>query len=673
MTRSLSGEVRGGKGGPAGGRLHRFVNSRPVGLATPGASDTVPGRATNLLRPFRPWAPRRASVLAGLLVAILGASALLVPAPGGAATPPTLAPEQLRPGDRAVVRSVFRGDSIEEFPAEIVGVLSGGRIAGQTIIARATSERLRRLGVAQGMSGSPVYVDGHLIGALASSWPFARDPLFGITPIREMLRLFEQPSSSTTGPAGGPAGVELTALPDDLRFGEFYWDESGPKEPAPTPGIDDVRRGSPAGAPVSLPIPLACGGLAPVALDAAQQWLAPLGFRAVPGGSTPDGGPDASSLEPGSAVAVDLMRGDLQVSAIGTLTWRDGARVLLFGHPFFHSGDVRLPLSTARITTVVSSDYVSFKLGSRGREVGAVTQDRRTGLSGTIGPRVPLLPLAVRVEGARPAPQHFRVELVEDRILAPRLAGLATLNSLLESGGTGPGQALAWTLTLHRRDAPPLVLQDVTSGETPTAEAASAINGPLAFLFGNPFERLRLDSIEVVVHLSAGRRSCALRSARLLDAAVRPGGRARIECRIEHWRGPTETRLIELPVAAELPDGRYALWVGGGAELSRLEAKRFPARYRPTSLDDAWRRLGRLRPADALYAVILASAPDVTSAGRDYPELPASAAAVLSSGLAAGDLANRAEAALLDETSLPLGAATRGELQLVLTVDSKAP
>jgi hypothetical protein len=367
------------------------------------------------------------------------------------------------------------------------------------------------------------------------------------------------------------------------------------------------------------------------------------------------------------------MRGDLQISAIGTLTWRDGDRVLLFGHPFFQSGDVRLPLSTARITTVVARDYLSFKLGSCGREVGVVTQDRRPGVSGMIGPRARLLPLAVHIEGAQPAAQDFRFELVEDRTLAAQLAGLATLNSLLESGGTGPGQTLAWTLTLHRPDAPPLVLQDLSAGESPTGEAASAINGPLAFLFGNPFERLRLDSIEVAIQLSTGRRSWALRSARLLDAAVRPGGRARVECRIERWRGPTETRLIEVPVAAELPDGRYSLWVGGGAELSRFEATRFPARFRPTSLDDAWRRLARLRPSGALYAVILASAPEVTAAGRDYPELPASAATVLSSALAAGDLARRTEAALLDETRLPLGGVTRGELQIVLTVDSKTP
>ena len=173
-------------------------------------------------------APRRTPARAALLAALLGASVLAVPAVGGAAAPRTLAPEELRPGDRAVVRSVFRGDSIEEFPAEILGVLSGGRVDGQTILARATSERLRQIGVAQGMSGSPVYVDGRLIGALASSWPFSRDPLFGITPIREMLGLLDQPVSSAAGPAGGPAGVELAAVPGNVRFGEFRWEESPP-------------------------------------------------------------------------------------------------------------------------------------------------------------------------------------------------------------------------------------------------------------------------------------------------------------------------------------------------------------------------------------------------------------------------------------------------------------
>jgi hypothetical protein len=607
-----------------------------------------------------------------LLVALASAPAAT------AAPPPTLAPGDLVPGARAIVRTVFRGDSIEEFPAEIVGVLKGGRAEGQTIVARALSERVRQSGVAQGMSGSPVYVEGRLIGALSSSWPFEREPLFGITPIGEMLAVLDQPEGPAGAGSAGPSGVDLAGPPGGVRYAHFHWDPDGAEAPGPDlaagpgAGAAPEAAGS-AAAPAPLAIPLSCAGFSAAGLDAAARSLGPLGFRVVPGGSAADGGPVASRVEPGSAVSVDLMRGDLQVSAIGTVTWRDGDRVLLFGHPFFQAGGVRLPLSTARITTLVSSTYVSFKLGERGREIGTVTQDRRAAVSGTIGPRVRLLPLSVRVEPAGAPARAFRFELVEDRALAPVLAGAATLNSVLESGGTAANQALEWTLRLHRAGRAPLVLSDRVGGESPTGEAASAIAGPLAFLFGNPYEPLRLDSVEVVVRTSPGRSLWTLRGARLLQAAVRPGGRARVECQLEPWRGPAEKLTLDVPVPEELPGGRYLLWVGGGAELSRLEASRLPGRFRPVSLDDAWRRFARLRPSDALYAVIVADAPDVTITGRDYPELPTSAAAVLSSGLGAGEPVRRGDAAMLGETRQVTKGVTRGELQLGLVVDAKAP
>ncbi len=571
------------------------------------------------------------------------------------------------------MRTVLRGDSIEEFPAEVVGVLSGGRVEGQLIIAKATSERLRQIGVAQGMSGSPVYVRGKLVGALSSSWLFEREPLFGITPIGEMLDVLEHPSASVTGPSAGPAGVDLAAPAGEARFGEFHWDEAPRPAPPEPPRAPGPLAGTTSGSPTALPIPLACAGLAPDALPALQQWLGPLGFDAVQGGLGDDAGPPAADLAPGSAVAVDLLRGDLRLAAIGTLTWRDGDRVLLFGHPFFQSGDVRLPLSTARITTVIASDYVSFKMGTPGREVGVVTQDRHSGVAGVLGPRARLLPFTVRIRGTLPEPRDFHFQMVEDRVLAPQLASAAILNSLLESGGTAANQTVRWTLTLRRHGAAPLMLSDVEAEDAPLTATASAIGAPLGFLFGNPYERLQLDSLDLTVQVEPGRELWTLREARLLEAAVRPGGLAHVECRLERWRGPTETRVLEVPVAQELPDGRYALWVGGGAELSRTEAARFPARYVPVSLDDAWRRLARLHPSDALYGVILASAPDVTAGGRDYPELPSSAAAVLSSGLVMRSTARRADAAMLGETRLPLPGATQGELQLILTVDSKAP
>jgi hypothetical protein len=607
--------------------------------------------------------PRRRSLLR--LAGVLGLAAGLLARPALAAGPPTIAPEELRPGDRAVVRTVLRGDSIEDFPAEIVGVLSGGRVDGTLIVARALGERMQVMGVAQGMSGSPVYVGGRLAGALASSWTFEREPLFGITPIGDMLRLLDRAEPPADAVTAGPVGADLPLAVPDAGWGAFRWSDAAPPAAVPSPA-------DPA-APTPLPIPLACTGFGPDALALTSARFAPLGFRVLAGGAAGTISPAAPDVVPGSSVAVDLMRGDAQVSAIGTVTWRDGDRVLLFGHTLFQAGDVRLPLSTASIVTVVASEYSSFKLGGRGREIGVVGQDRRSGAAGRLDQRARMLPMSVAIEGLRPTPQRFRFELVEDRALAPTLAAVATSNSLMESGGAAGNQTLAWTLRLHRPTGPPLTLSDVAAGDAPVADVAGGVNGPLAFLFGNPFTRLALDSIEIAVRAVPGRAQWTLRRARALRAAVRPGESVGIECVLDRWRGGTETRRLELRVPEELPAGTYRLWVGGGAELTRLDAARVPARYRPTSLEDAWQRFAALRHGNTLHAVLVVDGASVTTGGSDYDDLPASAAALLSGGSTTAEADQRSGSALVGEVRMPFPGVVRGELVVNLTVDPKAP
>lgn len=592
----------------------------------------------------------------------------LLAAPVDAAVPsgdPTLALDQLRPGQKAVVKTVFAGDRVESFDAEIVGVLKGGRAEGDLILARATSERVVKTGVAQGMSGSPVYVDGRLIGALSSGWSFNREPLFGVTPIGEMLAVLDLKSRPDPTGSAGPSGVER--IGGSVRFGEFRWEDPPPPD-AEAQGVP-----GPAASPAPLAVPLTCGGLHPGALAEARRLFEPMGLLVTPGGRAADGGPPADSLLPGAAVAVDIMTGDLQLSAIGTLTWRDGDRVLIFGHPLFQSGDVTLPLATAEIATIVASDLTSFKLGVRGRPVGTLTQDRRAAMSGRVGASPRLLPVAVDIVGADRPTQRFRFASIEDRALAPQLVAVAALNSFLETGGSGGNQTLRWTLRLTRRGAPPLVLGDMAAGESPPGELANAIAAPLRFLFNNPFATLKLDSVSVAIEAIPAREQWTLRSARVLDAAVRPGGALRVECEVERWHGGRTRVPLSVPVPEEAPDGRYVLWLGGGAELSRYEASRLPGRYRPTSLDDAWRRIGEARPGNALYAALFASAPEVTREGRDYPELPISALAMLAGEQAAGDGGRRGDAARLDERRVPFTGPLRGELLLAVMVDAKAP
>ena len=589
--------------------------------------------------------------------------ALVPGAPVAAASGvPTLPAAALHSGQKATVHTVFAGDSVETFDAEIVGVMPGGRAEGDLILARATSPRVQSTGVAQGMSGSPVYVDGKLIGALSSGWAFSKEPMFGITPIGEMLSVLDEPESPAGEATPGPVGVDPVSGAR-ARFRELSWADEDSLPPVPAAGPVHAR--------AWLPLPLAVSGANPASLPGIRAMFEPEGFAIVPGGRERGGAP-ARALEPGSAVAVDLLRGDLNFSAIGTVTYRDGDRVLIFGHPFFQSGEVRLPLSSARITAILGSVNTSFKLGVAGTPLGTATQDRRAAVAGRLGTPPRLMPIRIIVRGARPRPQEFTFESIDDRTILPQILSIAATNSLLESGGAAAMQTIRWSLIVWQ-DGRSLHLGDVAAGDTPLADLGSTLAAPLRFLVGNPYRRFRPDSLVVELETTLGRMQSTLRAASLAVTSVRPGGVARVTAQIERWRGARQTMTLDVPVPEELPDGKYVLQLGGGLEFDRFLAARLPARFRAVSLEDAWRRMAQSHRSDALCAGLWARAPEVSVDGVDLPELPTSALAMLASPLRAGDGGRRADWALVQESGRPTDGVLRGELLLELVVDHQAP
>ena len=600
---------------------------------------------------------------------LLACALLAAAAPALAMAPrvPVLAPADLRPGQKATVHTVFAGDSIETFEATILGVLSGGRTEGDMILARATSERVVQSGVAEGMSGSPVYVDGKLIGALSSGWTFSKEPIFGITPIGEMLDVLEAPETAHPEGTAGPTGVD--PLPAGLpRYHGFSWSD----DTLATPGAErDPMQ------PRPLRLPLSAGGLAAGAFERVRDLFAPSGFTVTPGGRAPQKPANTverarADFKAGSPVAVDVMRGDVNLSAIGTVTYRDGDRVLIFGHPFFQSGEVRMPLSTAQIIGILPSLANSFKLGEPGIPIGTATQDRRAAVAGRLGTIPTLLPIRVHVASEHAPAQEFHFESIEDRGLFPQLLATAVMNSIMESGGGAAQQSVRWTLDLWH-DGRVLHLHDATASDSPMADVISGVVGPLRFLYNNPFQRVKLDSVAIRVDVRLGRAQWALRAGSLGAAVVRPGGHIAVHAELEPWRGARETTTFELAVPRDLPDGKYVLWLGGGAEADRYTAAHLPGRFRPTSLADAWQRLANARSADVLHAMLWARAPEVTSDGEDYPALPGSALAVMAPPQSAGDRARRGDWVLTAEESRVFAGVVRGELLLELTVDSKAP
>jgi hypothetical protein len=269
--------------------------------------------------------------------------------------------------------------------------------------------------------------------------------------------------------------------------------------------------------------------------------------------------------------------------------------------------------------------------------------------------------------------RRYRFETIEDRQLMPQMVAIAALNSALESGGASSDQSLEWRMTLYRKGSVPLVLGDRLASDSPVGELPGAVLGPIRFLANNPYARLALDSIAIAIQSRPGREQWVLRGVATHESAVRPGALLHVGCELERWRGGRRTVELAIRVPEELPDGHYTLWVGGGVELDRYVAARLPGRFRPISLDDAWRRLSAFHRGDRLYGMLVARAPDVTRAGADYPELPGSAVALLAGAQSAADDTRRGDRALLAETALPLEAVLRGELQLDVLVDDQAP
>ena len=556
---------------------------------------------------------------------------------------------ELKPGMKAVGKTVFTGRTIENFELEIVGVVPGGKAEGAMILARALGPRLEHDGIAAGMSGSPIYVDGRLAGALAFSWPFSRDALCGITPIDEMIDVMRQPDGPPTGDfATGP----IVTLPPPIP------------QPAPEGAGVGLER---------LRTPLVAGGLTPEARAWLEPWAKEQGFLLTAGGASgatkpkvkPDRAQARAALEPGAAFSVDLMRGDMNLSAIGTITWRDGDRIVGFGHPFFQSGNVSYPLALADITTIVASDLNSFKMGVPAEQVGAIRQDRRAAVAGSIGDVPAMLPLTVNVSGLA-GRESYRYEVLRHRGLAPTLVGLGIVGALSARGGVAPEATWRWRMRVVAPGSPPLVLEDAATGTLTSAGAALA--APLQLLLNNPFAAYLADSMTVDLAVEAGLARAQIVSANIEPRVIEPGQVAKVTAELRDYRGTSRFLTFDVPVPQAQPEGRLVVALAGGSELDRQEAPRLPGRFRAQSLPELLRRLAERRRDDRLYAVLYGPGVEASFGGEAHPELPLFAQRLLVSDRANRPTAPFGNLARLVEDQRPVGIPVDGLLTLALDV-----
>jgi SpoIVB peptidase S55 len=570
-----------------------------------------------------------------------------------------LSVRDLRPGMKGVGRSVFQGTQVEDFSVEILGIVDAPTPRGTMIMAELSGHDLEKLGVVAGMSGSPIFVDGKLIGALAFGWSFSSRPVAGITPIEEMLRLEARPAASATQ-AEAKSGLPVEEWQSLLRA-------SGEE------AMVVLSRGLAPGARASAPwsIPLALTGFSQGAASMLSGLVEQQGFLPVDA-SAPTVGTaesDSTALVPGSAIAVELVRGDAQVAAIGTLTWRDGQRVWAFGHPMLNLGATAYPLASARIVTVMPRLSSSFKMGGAGTSLGAITRDYSAGVMGELGESPQLIPLDLKLsyDGKQ---QELHYEVLDAESWTPVLAGFVA-SSTIESLGRASGAATLRVLTQVVLAEGDTVMSGATmAGFSPPAALAGEVARLVGLVHGNPFETVRLRRIQVTVLLDDTIDAAFLEGVTLPPRSFHAGDALPVHLEMRSYRGEPWTKDVAFRIPEGLPAGDYRLLVCDGSQAAKAEAERAPDRMTPRSLKQLSEILAETPASDAVVLRLLDTTSNPVVAGDELPRLPGSLRPVVQSPLAAGKV-DKTQGTVLAETRIPLDRVMLGNYTVPLNLDPK--
>jgi len=569
----------------------------------------------------------------------------------------------LRPGLVGVARTVFEGDRLEEFEVEILGVLKNAIGPQQDmILARLHGAKVEFTGVVAGMSGSPVYIDGRLVGALAYRiGQFAKEPIAGITPIADMLKLAPAPAPAAGGASGGratggrAAGWNAGGRPADL----LGWLARG-ADPADRPAMPAAAHlaTAAAGAPSLQPIgtPLVCAGCDPRALGHYAPIFEMMGLQPTTGGGVESGAPGGAPLPlvPGTAIGATLATGDLNLSAVGTLTYVDGNRVFAFGHPMTGTGTIDVPLTQARVVATLASEAGSFKISNATAPIGAVVEDRLTAIVGEVGRQAPMLPLSVRVN-ADGGHRDFHYGVTRDRTLGPVVAAVTTASSLLRTAEFEAAATVALRYRYVLEGYPEIRQERLFAGTNPGqpvhAAVANEAAGMLGFLYANPFQEPVVRSIDIEVDVLPPARIALLSSLSAARGEVRPGETVRVDATLTEYRGRARTVSFAVPVPEDTPPGELQVIVGGGSALDGLDRRTIERQLtQAASLGDIVRLIGRQRTTQALVLRLARKAPAAIVRSEILPDLPLSIFSVFNNPRLNADSTLLMEAPILEIT-----------------------
>ncbi|HXR98137.1 MAG TPA: SpoIVB peptidase S55 domain-containing protein [Terriglobales bacterium] len=528
----------------------------------------------------------------------------------GAAQTAIMPLSQIHAGMHGVGRTIFQGDTVSDFQVDILGVVSNLGPRQAVIFAKLSGGPLADTGVIEGMSGSPVYIDGKLIGAVALGYPFSKSAIAGITPIEQMMAQQKRATLDAKAESALPRTLAWDAKP-----GASQWES------------------------ISLPelkTPLVLSGFSQRALTQFLPQWENFGLRPQlgPGAGAaaldqPMG--DPKDLKPGDMISVQLLRGDLGISADGTVTYIDGNQIYAFGHRFLAAGTTAMPFNKASVLTLIPGLMTSTKMDTPGEPMGVIHQDLSQGVYGSFGGHASMIPIHVHIHRPGQPVDAYSFEMVDSRVLSPVLLNMA-LYSTLDANERGIG-----TTTFQISEAiqvgsgEPLKFSDLYTSDQggPLAAAAGAAR-PLTMLYGS-----RLDpdvkGLDIDVNASDQKRVLTLEQVWTNTTTVAPGAKFEVTALFASSDGGEITRAIPLEIPESQPAGDLTVWVGDGAALQRMQPPSADPVAAARDLPRLLAALGQLPVSNRIYARITAPQTAYEVAGRQFPAPPPSLARALAS------------------------------------------
>ncbi len=598
----------------------------------------------------------------------------------GAADPPAIIPlDEIKPGMTGEAYTIFAGDQIEKFDLDVIGILPNLLGPKQSVIlVQLRGEKVEHTGVVAGMSGSPVYINGKLAGALSLKFGiFNKEPLAGVTPIEDMLKLpsGDEPAGSKAPASAANRDASDGAPATQIAASSFAQPAltqtmTGQAPHYPVPVQWQQAANLPGGAYLEpIASPLVFSGFAPATIRQYSSEWASYGMVAAAGGTAaPE--PDDAKIVPGDMVGMVLVGGDLSMNAACTVTAIVDDRVYACGHPLFGLGASQMPLARGRVLTTMASDYESTKIVNMGGEIGTLTQDRLTAVMGRLGSTPAMIPvnLSVVTPGGE---KQYRIQMISDPKLTPILVGIVAFNGLTQNTTYGEGTTLRLSGNINIAGHSSVAIENMyapTDVFIPDGTAVAAtVQQLFSRIFSNPYETPKIEGVSLRVESLPERRVAAIENAWSEVSEADPGQNLTVKVMLRPYRGNPVIRDVPITIPAQAMRGSIVrVQVSDSESLNRLP-NMFAAQGRLGGLEQLIGLLNRERHNNQLYVTLFKPTPTLLVQDKELPDAPLSEINVLDQRRLPGNTALLRESAA-GEWSLPMDEVIAGSASVYIRV-----